>query len=158
MNVKDAMSSRLEWVHPTLPLREAARRMRALNIGCLPVGESGRLMGVITDRDIVCRCVADGRPFEGAHVYSAMTNGAAWCFEDQDGEAAAEIMRERRVRRLPVLDRSQRLVGLLPLDDLCGRIPEAVFVATMNAITSAYRATAEAQNAATGKAGAQDPG
>ncbi|MBN8905164.1 MAG: CBS domain-containing protein, partial [Rhodospirillales bacterium] len=135
MNVQAVMSPRVAWVHPSLPVREAARRMRGLNVGCLPVGENGKLLGVITDRDIVCRSVADALDPDSLHVYDVMTAGAACCFADQDGEAAAEIMRRKRVRRLPVLDRREHLVGLVSLDDLCGRIPDAVFVSTLEAIT-----------------------
>jgi CBS domain-containing protein len=143
MNVKELMSAPIEWVHPTLPIREAARKMRAANVGCIPVGEDGRLLGILTDRDIVCRLVANGGNADGTHVYDLMTGNVAACFEDQDIRDAAEIMRAKALRRLPVLDQQKKVVGLLSVDDLCGSIPDHVFVATIRAITRAHHSRDE---------------
>jgi CBS domain-containing protein len=144
MHVRDLMSRTVEWVNPIIPIREAARRMRALNIGCLPVGEGGRLLGILTDRDIVCRSVADGRDADRTRARDVMTPGAVWCFEDQTVLEAAAIMRERRIRRLPVLNRGGKVVGILSLDDLCEAIPDAVFACTMKAMVNPPATLADA--------------
>jgi CBS domain-containing protein len=133
MYVRELMTGSVEWVHPALSVREAARRMRARNIGCLPVGEGGRLLGMLTDRDIVCRSVADNHDPDHTKVRDIMTKGCAWCFEDQSLLDAAEVMRDRRIRRLPVLNHEQKVVGIISVDDLCEAIPDAIFAATMKA-------------------------
>jgi CBS domain-containing protein len=134
MHVRDLMSRPAEWVNPAIPIREAARKMRELRIGCLPVGEGGRLLGIVTDRDLVCRAVADGRDADRTRVRDVMTRGVAYCFEDQSLLEAATIMRDRQVRRLPVLDRRERVVGILSVNDLCEGVPDIVFAATMRAV------------------------
>ena len=134
MHVRDLMSRRVEWVNPVIPIREAARKMRDLGIGCLPVGEGGHLLGILTDRDIACRAVSDGRDADRTRVRDVMTKGVASCFEDQSLLDAAAIMRDRQVRRLPVLDRHGRVVGILSVHDLCDAVPCAVFTATMRAV------------------------
>src|SRR4051794_28293742 len=103
MRVSECMSRRLAWIHPAMPVREAARRISDLHVGCLPVGEGGRLLGMVTDRDIVCRSVAKNCNADRTHVRDVMTRGAVSCSEDQSAVEAAEIMRSTGLRRLPVL-------------------------------------------------------
>ena len=122
MRIRDVMASPVHLIDPGASLVLAARRMRDENIGSLPVGEGDRLLGMITDRDIVVRCVADGGDCNGKTVRDAMSAGLLVCFDDQPVEEAARLMEEHQVRRLPVLDhRGQRLVGIVSLDDLTGR-------------------------------------
>jgi CBS domain-containing protein len=121
MRVKDVMTSPVHVVEPGASVVAAADMMRDANVGSLPVGEGNRLLGMITDRDIVVRCVADGNDCNTRMVRDVMSAELLACFDDQPIEEAERIMTEYRVRRLPVLDQKQRLVGILSLDDLSGR-------------------------------------
>ena len=101
-----------------MTIRDAAKCMRADNVGALPVGESDRLIGMVTDRDIVVRAVAEARSPGNTAVREVMSDGICYCFGDDDAEAAAQIMATHQVRRLPVLNRDKRLVGVTALADL----------------------------------------
>ena len=120
MRVKDLMTSPVQVVDPGTSVVEAAKEMRDAGIGSLPVREAGELLGMITDRDIVLRCVADGFDCHSRTVRDVMSTELLVCFDDQPVEEAMQLMTEYRVRRLPVLDHKQRLVGLVSLDDLSG--------------------------------------
>ena len=112
----DLMSRDVKVISPDTSIREAATQMREGDFGMLPVGENDRLIGAITDRDIAIRAVAQGK--EGhTKVREVMSEGIAWVFEDQSVEDAAKMMSERQVRRLPVVDRNKRLVGIVALGD-----------------------------------------
>jgi CBS domain-containing protein len=121
MRVKDVMTSPVHLIAPGASLVVAARMMRDENVGALPVGEGEELLGMITDRDIVVRCVADGGDCHKSVVRDAMSAELLVCFEDQPAEEAARLMEEHQVRRLPVLGQDHRLVGIVSLDDLSGR-------------------------------------
>ena len=121
MQVKDVMRSPVHLIGPDAPLVAAARRMRDENVGSLPVGEGDELLGMITDRDIVVRCVADGENCAKTAVRDAMSAELLCCFLDQPVEDAARLMDEYRVRRLPVLDHRHHMVGIVSLTDLSGR-------------------------------------
>jgi CBS domain-containing protein len=97
--------------------------MRADNIGALPVGENDRLIGMVTDRDIVVRAVAENLSPGNTSARHVMSEHVYWCFDDADVEKAAEIMAEHQVRRLPVINHDKRLVGIVTLADL-GRLAE----------------------------------
>ena len=101
-----------------MTIRDAAKCMRADHIGALPVGENDRLLGMITDRDIAVRAVAAARSPGNTTVREVMSKGICYCFGDDDAEAAAQIMAKHLVRRLPVLNRDKRLVGVIALADL----------------------------------------
>jgi len=118
MMVRDAMTPRAETVGPEETLQEAARKMRALNVGALPVKDDDHLVGMLTDRDLAIRGVATGRDPVRTPVREAMTPQVVWCFEDQDTLEAARIMEDKAIRRVMVLDRRERLVGVLSVDDL----------------------------------------
>jgi CBS domain-containing protein len=118
--VKDVMTSPVHIVEPGTSVVAAASRMREANVGSLPVGEGDRLLGMITDRDIVVRCVADGSDCHKRTVRDVMSAELLVCFDDQPVEEAGQLMTEYRVRRPPVLDQKQRLVGIVSLDDLAG--------------------------------------
>ena len=105
-------------IAPDANLRDAARMMKDLDIGGLPVCENDRLRGFVTDRDIVVRAVAEGRDPASCKVSDAMSDQLVWCFEDSDVEEAGRLMEEKQVRRLAVLDQNKRLVGILSLGDL----------------------------------------
>jgi CBS domain-containing protein len=121
MQVKDVMKTPVHLIGPDAPLVAAARRMRDENVGSLPVGEGAELLGMITDRDIVVRCVAAGENCGNVAVRDAMSAELLCCLADQPVEDAARLMEEYRVRRLPVIDHRQRLVGIVSLTDLSGR-------------------------------------
>src|SRR5262245_28049990 len=119
MRVKDVMTAGVECVHPGDTLHQAASRMRELNIGALPVcGNQDRLVGMITDRDIAVRAVADGCGPDETKVSDCMTPEIVYCFEDQDVSEAANLMEERQIRRVAVLNQNKRLVGIVSLGDL----------------------------------------
>jgi CBS domain-containing protein len=118
MLVKEAMTHRAETIGPDETLQSAARRMRALSIGALPVCEHDRLVGMLTDRDVVVRAVAEGRDPSRTRVREAMTPQVVYCFESDSLDVAAQVMEERSVRRLMVLDAGKRLRGMLTADDL----------------------------------------
>lgn len=119
----DLMSRDVKVISPETSIREAATQMREGDFGMLPVGENDRLIGAITDRDIAIRAVAQGK--EGhTKVREVMSEGIAWVFEDQSVEDAAKMMSERQVRRLPVVDRKKRLVGIVALGDFAVEISE----------------------------------
>jgi CBS domain-containing protein len=118
MLVKESMTRRAETIGPEEMLQAAARKMRELGIGALPVCEGDRLIGMLTDRDIAVRSTAEGRDPVLATVRSAMTPQVIWCSEDDDLQEAAELMERKAVRRLMVLGPGKRLVGMLSVDDL----------------------------------------
>ena len=117
MKVREVMTRDVAVVHPDSTLQEAADRMRQLDVGPLPVCDNDRLVGMITDRDITVRSTAEGLDPWTAQVREAMTPEVVYCSEDDDVAEAARLMNEKQVRRLPVLDRNRRLVGIVSLCD-----------------------------------------
>jgi CBS domain-containing protein len=124
MQIKEVMTTGVEVVRPDDTLQEAARRMKSIDVGPLPVCDGDRLLGMITDRDIIIRATAEGRDPKVTRVKEAMTPGVVYVFEDQDIEEAASLMKERQIRRLVVLDRDKRLVGILSLGDIAADIQD----------------------------------
>ncbi len=118
MNVGQVMTTRVSWVGPDFTVAEIARRLRADDIGSVPVAHNDRLIGMVTDRDIVLRAVADGGEIERVTAREVMTASVLYCFEDENVAAVLKNMGENQVRRLPVLDRDKRLVGMVSLGDL----------------------------------------
>ena len=123
MQVQEIMHPDVQIVDPNMTIRDAARRMRANDVGALPVGENDRLIGMVTDRDIVVRAVAEDRSPGDTTVREVMSEGICYCFEHDDVAQVARVMARHQVRRLPVIDRSERLVGFVALADL-GRLEE----------------------------------
>lgn len=117
MQVSDAMTTDVRLISPDAALCEAARLMSELDIGALPVAEDDRLVGMLTDRDIVVRAVAQELS-PHATVRQVMSPEVLYCFADQDLDEVADNMSEEKIRRLPVLDRDKRLVGIISLGDL----------------------------------------
>jgi len=119
MQLKDIMTPDVECVRPGDTLQEAARKMKALDVGPMPVcGDDDKVVGMLTDRDITIRATAEGLDPKATRVQDAMSEEVIWCFEDQDTDDAAELMQERQVRRLLVMNRDKRLVGIVSLGDL----------------------------------------
>ncbi len=118
MQVKDIMTRNVEVIAPDRPIQEAAERMNDLDIGPLPVCEGDRLVGMVTDRDITVRATALGQDPWVTRIRDVMTPAVDFCFEDQDVAEAARMMKDREVRRLVVLNRDRRLVGIVSLGDL----------------------------------------
>ena len=118
MQVKEVMTRSVACTSPGASLQEAAAKMKSLDVGVLPVcGNDDRLAGMITDRDIAIRAVAEGWD-ANRRVGDILSEGITWCFEDQDVEEAARTMREKQIRRLAVLNRDKRFVGMVSLGDL----------------------------------------
>ncbi len=118
MKVKDAMHQGAEWVAPQTPVADVARKMRDLDIGAIPVGENDRLIGMVTDRDIACRGVANGGDCARLTARDVMSKGILYCNDTEDLEDALRIMEQKQVRRLPVINDKKRMVGMLSLGDV----------------------------------------
>jgi CBS domain-containing protein len=119
MKVKDAMHKGCEWVAPETPVPQIAKKMRDLDVGAIPVGENDRLIGMVTDRDIACRAVANGKDCTKLTARDVMTKGIIFCRESEGIDDAIRIMEQKKVRRLPVIDDQKRMVGILSLGDVC---------------------------------------
>ncbi len=118
MLVKEVMSTKVETIAPDITVQECARKMDQFGVGVLPVWDDGRVVGLVTDRDICCRVVGSGREPTTATAQEIMTRDIVSCFEDQHCTEAARIMKENHVRRLTVINRDHVTVGLFSVDDL----------------------------------------
>lgn len=121
MQVQQCMTKDVKLINPDMTLREAAGLMRAQDTGFLPVGENDRLVGTLTDRDITIRAVCEGKDPNTAKVREAMSEHIVYVYDDQDTKDAAEMMAQKQVRRLAVLNHDKRLVGVVSLGDLAGK-------------------------------------
>lgn len=134
MRVKDAMHQGVHWVEPNTSLTEIAQLMKKHNIGAIPIGDNDRLVGMVTERDIVCRGLAKGLDLADATARDVMTKGIFYTTETAEVAEAAALMEKHKVRRLPVLNYSKRMTGMLSVGDvshsveqrLCGQILDAV--------------------------------
>lgn len=117
MNVNVCMTRDVRIASPQQSIRDVARTMKEIDAGLLPVGENDRLVGMITDRDITVRAVAEGKGPDTS-VREVMTEDVCYCFEDEDLGAVADKMGDLQVRRMPVLNRDKRLVGIISLADI----------------------------------------
>lgn len=117
MNVKECMTREVRTLSPDRSIQDAARLMADCDVGAIPIGQDDRLVGMITDRDIVVRAVCQGMGAE-TPIAQIMTHQIKYCFQDEDVQHVAQNMGDIQVRRLPVLDRDKRLVGILALGDI----------------------------------------
>ena len=119
MKVKDAMHKGVEWVGPETPVAELAKLMKSKDVGSIPIGENDKLIGMVTDRDIVCKGLAkDGFDAGTATARDVMSKGIHCCREDDDLAKAIRHMEELKIRRLPVINKGMRMVGILSVGDV----------------------------------------
>ena len=118
MQTQDLMTQTVQFIEPEDSIKQAAEKMRELDIGSLPVMKDGMLLGIITDRDICCRTIALGRDPVMTQVQDIMNRDVAVCYDDDDIRKAAQLMEHRHVRRLAVLHHDMTMAGMLSVDDL----------------------------------------
>lgn len=118
MKVKDAMHKGAEWVAPSTAVVELAKLMSKHDVGAIPIGENDKLVGMVTDRDIVCRGLANGKDISKLTAREVMSPNIVWCRDDEDLDDATRIMEAKKIRRLPVIDKNKRMVGMLSLGDI----------------------------------------
>ena len=119
MKLKEIMSSDVEVIHPNDTLQIAAQKMRDRDIGFLPVCDGDRLIGVLSDRDVVVRALAEGMDSQAVVGRDLVTSPAIYCFDDQSVDEVAKLMHDNQIRRLVVLNRgNKRMVGIVSLGDL----------------------------------------
>src|SRR5258706_3568739 len=121
MLLREMMTANIEDISADATLMQAAEKMKLLDIGAIPVRENDRVVGMITDRDIAVRAVAEGRDPRKMAVREAMSPDICFCYDDQSVESAAKLMEEKQIRRLAVFDRSERAIGMVSLGDLAVR-------------------------------------
>lgn len=121
MHLREIMTHEVHTIPPETSLRHAAQKMKSWDVGSLPICHNDKLIGVITDRDIAVRAVAEGQDPESCSVGDAMTPELIFCYEDEDVEQAVKLMEAKQIRRLPVMSRDQKLVGIVSLGDLATR-------------------------------------
>lgn len=129
MRVSDAMTRDVCIASPGQTIRDVARMMAEIDAGAMPVGENDRLVGMITDRDIAVRAVAEGKGPDTPVREVMSTEQVMYCFEDDDVDDVARNMGDIKVRRLPVMDRNKRLVGIISLGDVAHREKKAAATA-----------------------------
>ena len=136
MKVTEFMSQDVETVSPDQPIREAAQFMLRADAGAMPVSDGDRLIGMVTDRDIAVRGVAAGK-LPSARVREVMSAEVKYCYEDEDTAHVARNMGDQQIRRLPVVDRRKRLVGILSLADLATSAKTGQATAALSGISQA---------------------
>jgi CBS domain-containing protein len=121
MKIRDILTKDPHVVRPDAMISEAAKMMKQYDIGMLPVCDGQRLVGSVTDRDLAIRAIADGRNPLSTKVSDIMTPKVSWCYDDQELEDAAQVMEQKQIRRLPIVNREKQLVGIVSLGDFALR-------------------------------------
>jgi CBS domain-containing protein len=136
MKVKDAMHKGVDWVSPETPVTELAKLMCEHDIGSIPIGENDKLIGMVTDRDIVCKGLAqEGFDLARATARDVMTEGIHCCREDDDLAKAVRHMEELQIRRLPVVNKNKRMVGILSLGDVSRSAPSDLLMECIKSVS-----------------------
>lgn len=118
MRVAQAMHKDVSWVSPATPVSAIAEIMKDKDIGAVPVGENDRLVGMVTDRDLVVRALSNGRDVSRMTARDVMTPGISYCRTEDTLEEAVHLMEQKSIRRLPVIDANKRMVGMLSVGDV----------------------------------------
>jgi CBS domain-containing protein len=118
MQVREVMTTRVEVAPPDATLQQVAQKMKSMDVGPIPICDGEKLVGMLTDRDITLRATAEGRDPSQTRARDIMSGEVLYCFEDDDVAQAADIMRRAQIRRLPVVNRDKKLVGIVALGDL----------------------------------------
>jgi CBS domain-containing protein len=118
MQIREIMTTQVDFAGPETTLRDLATRMRDEDVGAVPIAENDRLVGMVTDRDIVVRGIAGKSPVDDLTAREVMTERLLWCFDNQNVEDVLGNMSRQQIRRLPVVDTEKRLVGMVSLGDL----------------------------------------
>lgn len=137
MKIKDIMSKDVETVAPDTPLQEIAKKMLQRDCGCVVVVKEGRLVGMITDRDIAIRCIAESHDPAGTTAEEVMTSEILYCKDTDSPDDVARNMGKNKVRRLPVLDEDKKLVGIVSLGDLASHTNHLLCGETLGIICKA---------------------
>ena len=138
MQVKDVMTKDVEIIAPDSTVMEAAQKMKELDIGPLPVCDGDKVVGMITDRDITIRAVANGLDVATTQIQDILgTDQVIWCYEDASIEEAAQQMKNQKIRRLLVVNRDKKLVGLVSLGDVSTAAPKEVSGEALSDISQA---------------------
>ena len=136
VKVREAMHLGASWIAPDMSLADVAARMDQEDIGALPVGEDDRLIGMITDRDIVVRGFADKSDPLQLKARDVMSQPIIFCTANEELDDAVRIMERKQVRRLPVIDDNRRMVGMLSLGDVAARAPASLAAETLRAVSA----------------------
>ena len=136
MRTEEAMHSGVRWVGPETDLRTIARIMKEEDIGALPVGENDRLIGMVTDRDITLRALANGRDVASLTARDVMTEEIVYCCTNESVEDAVHLMELKKIRRLPVINEDKRMVGMLALGDIADCAPRDMSAEVMQAVSA----------------------
>lgn len=136
MKVKDVMHDGVAWVEPDTLLARVAETMREEDVGSIPVGRDDRLVGMVTDRDIAIRALAEGRDPLQLTAGDVMTDEIFYCAADEEVEDAVRIMENNEIRRLPVIDHNKRMVGMLSMGDVAARAPASLSSEMLKAVSA----------------------
>jgi CBS domain-containing protein len=121
MQIREMMTKQVEVLPPQASIRDAATKMRDLDVGGIPICDGQKLQGFLTDRDLAVRAVAEARDPANTKISEVMSPNITYCFEDNEVEEAAQMMESKQIRRLPIVDRDKRLVGIVSLGDIAVR-------------------------------------
>lgn len=139
MKVKDMMHTGVECVSPDTAVSAIAQKMRELDVGAIPIAKDGKLVGMITDRDITIRCVADNEDMSKVKAKDVMTQGVVYCRDNEDVEDAVRIMEGKQIRRLPVLDEAMQMVGMVSLGDISHAVSRDITGEVTKAVSAHHR-------------------
>lgn len=139
MKVKDVMHKGVSWVQPDTSLTAIAKIMKAEDIGSVPVGENDKLVGMVTDRDIICRGFGNGKKPEKLTAKDVMTPGITYCRANEEVDDAIRIMESKQIRRLPVIDKDKRMVGMLSIGDISHSLPQEMSGEVMRAVSAHHQ-------------------
>jgi len=139
MKVRSVMHKGLTSAPPSSSVERLARQMRREDVGAIAIKENGRLVGIVTDRDIACRAAAKGDRLDRMTARDVMTKKVVCCAADDDIKDAIRTMETRKIRRLPVLDRQKNLVGMLSLGDISHKVKRALAGELLHAVSAHHR-------------------
>lgn len=136
MKVNEIMHRDASWIDPEAPLPDIAARMEKEDIGALPVGENDKLIGMVTDRDIVVRGIGGHDDPLQLTARDVMSSPIVYCTANEEVEDAVRIMERKQIRRLPVIDEHHRMVGMLTLGDVAARAQASLVAETLKAVSA----------------------
>lgn len=136
MQVKEVMHKGVQFVEQSTPIKEIAKQMRDFDIGAIPVMAKGRIVGMVTDRDLACRALADGADLDRVTARDVMTKNAVCCSPSDDIRTAIQTMEAKQIRRLAVTDEDHAVLGMLSLGDISSKLGKQVSGEALRAVSA----------------------